>query len=182
MCQTDVYQLDRPLQRRGPYRPSRHQRGSLGKLRTLITPRHLGRKKLRAARDCKARRAIHLCRRREPPDSDLIVSKPSGRHMDSQIWQHLKRVLWIGIKRCLLIILSNKLRTTTRLSLAMCRPPGFAVRKIGYRRLTPPAGMCRPPGFFVYDTRRSLSMAVTHCKPVTYLAPVTQTGTTSHVD
>ena len=131
----------------------------------------------RAVCDCKARRAEHFCRRREPPDSDLIVSKPSGRHMDSQIWKHLKRVLWIGTKRCLLIILLDKLRTTRQLSLAMCRPPGFAVRKIGHRRLTPPAGMCRPLGFFLlHDARRSLSMAVIQRKPVTHPAPVTQTS------
>ena len=31
----------------------------------------------------------------------------------------------------------------------MCRPPGFAVCKIGLRRLTPPAEMCRPLGCFI---------------------------------
>jgi hypothetical protein len=52
-------------------------------------------------------------------------------------------------KRCLLIIPLNMPRISTRISQKLCRPTGFAVRKIGLRRLTPPAEMCRPLGCFI---------------------------------
>ena len=90
----------------------------------------------------------HLCRRREPPDSDLVVSKPRGRHMDSQREHHLKRAFRMRFKRCLLIFPLNMPRFSMRISKSLFRPPGFAVCKIGLRRLTPPAEMCRPPGCF----------------------------------
>ena len=41
---------------------------------------------------------------REPPDSELDVSKPGGRHIDSQSEHHSKRPFWMSIKAHLLII------------------------------------------------------------------------------
>ena len=108
---------------------------------------------------------------REPPDSDPVVSKPRGRHMDSKREHHLKRAFWRRFKRCLRIILLNMPRISKRISQSLCRPPGFDVRKIGLRRLTPPAEMCRPLGFFVAQ----IGSSVTQGRPVTH-APVTQLG------